>query len=94
MPFQIMEHKCNKCGCTKAEIIPTEYGTALMCTECMEVEKLDDVKSFSSVVCPYCHSKNTKKISTVAKVTNTVMFGIFGTKRHKQWHCNNCKSDF
>ena len=45
------------------------------------------------VECPYCHSKNTKKISTTAKVTNTVMFGIFGTKRHKQWHCNNCKSD-
>lgn len=44
--------------------------------------------------CPYCHSKNTKKISTASKVTNTVAFGLFGTKRFKQWHCNNCKSDF
>ncbi len=46
------------------------------------------------VECPYCHSTNTKKISTTSKVLNTVVFGIFGTKRHKQWHCNNCNSDF
>lgn len=44
--------------------------------------------------CPYCHSHNTKKITNTSKVINTALFGIFGTKRHKQWHCNNCKSDF
>ncbi len=46
------------------------------------------------VECPYCHSKNTKKISTTSKVVNTALFGIFGTKRHKQFHCNKCGSDF
>ena len=38
------------------------------------------------VYCPYCNSVNTSKISTTSKVMNTAMFGIFGTKRHKQWH--------
>ena len=46
------------------------------------------------VECPYCHSKDTQKISGTSKVVNTALFGIFGTKRHKQWHCNNCSSDF
>lgn len=46
------------------------------------------------VYCPYCNSVNTSKISTTAKVINTAMFGIFGSKRHKQWHCNQCNSDF
>ncbi len=46
------------------------------------------------VYCPYCNSVNTSRISTSAKAVNTVIFGIFGTKRHKQWHCNECNSDF
>lgn len=46
------------------------------------------------VECPYCHSTNTKKIPTTSKAVNTAIFGIFGTKRYKQWHCNHCKSDF
>ena len=46
------------------------------------------------VCCPYCNSANTSKISTTAKIVNTAVFGIFGTKRHKQWHCNSCNSDF
>lgn len=46
------------------------------------------------VECPYCHSTNTKKISTTSKAVNTAVFGILGTKRHKQWHCNECHSDF
>lgn len=46
------------------------------------------------VECPYCHSTNTKKISSMAKVTNVALFGIFGQKRKHQWHCNDCNSDF
>ena len=48
----------------------------------------------SEVECPYCHSMDTTKISTTSKVINTAVWGIFGTKRHKQWHCNKCSSDF
>lgn len=46
------------------------------------------------VTCPYCHSTNTTKITTTAKVVNTALWGILGTKRHKNYHCNNCNSDF
>lgn len=46
------------------------------------------------ITCPYCHSTNTKKISSMAKATNIALFGIFGNKRKYQWHCNNCNSDF
>lgn len=48
----------------------------------------------AEIICPYCKSNNTSKITATSKAVNTVVFGIFGTKRHKQWHCNNCKSDF
>lgn len=40
--------------------------------------------------CPTCQSQNIKKISASSKVVNTAVFGLFGTKRHKTFHCNNC----
>ena len=40
--------------------------------------------------CPTCSSTNLKKISATSKVVNTAVFGLFGTKRHKTFHCNNC----
>lgn len=40
--------------------------------------------------CPTCNSTNLKKVSTTSKVVNTAVFGLFGTKRHKTFHCNNC----
>lgn len=55
---------------------------------------LDNSSATPSVTCPYCKSSNTHKISATSKAVNTVLFGIFGTKRHKQWHCNKCGSDF
>lgn len=48
----------------------------------------------NKVYCPYCNSTNCKKISGVSKATSVAMFGIFSQKVKKQWHCNNCKSDF
>lgn len=47
-----------------------------------------------TVECPYCHSKDTTKISTTSKVINTAIWGPFGSKRFKEWHCNSCNSDF
>lgn len=46
------------------------------------------------VECPYCHSTNTRKISGISKATSVAFFGIFSQKVRKQWHCNNCDSDF
>ena len=47
------------------------------------------------VECPYCHSTNTKKISGISKAGSVALFGVFAAgKVSKQWHCNNCSSDF
>ena len=40
--------------------------------------------------CPTCSSDNVKRVSSTSKLLNTVAFGILGTKRHKQFHCNSC----
>ena len=47
-----------------------------------------------NIHCPYCHSTNTSKIGTVNRMVSTGMFGIASKKIGKQWHCNNCGSDF
>jgi len=44
--------------------------------------------------CPYCHSNNIHKISTVSRLLSTGFFGLGSGKIGKQWHCNNCGSDF
>ena len=44
---------------------------------------------------PYCHSKNTKKISGLSKVGSVALWGVFAVgKVSKQWHCNNCGSEW
>lgn len=70
-----------------------EYQNASIARGKAILEGKDKGNSFG-VSCPYCHATNITRISTTAKITNTALFGIFGTKRHKQWHCNHCKSDF
>lgn len=37
---------------------------------------------------------NTSKIGTVSRMTSTAMFELASKKMGKQWHCNNCRSDF
>lgn len=44
--------------------------------------------------CPTCGSTNIKLISTISKAANIAMFGLLGTKRHKMYHCNNCKYEW
>lgn len=47
------------------------------------------------VKCPYCNSINTKKITNTSKAVHTILFGIFSVSRNsKQWHCNNCGSEW
>lgn len=46
------------------------------------------------IICPYCKSANTKKISGTSRFMSTGVFGLASSKIGKQWHCNSCKSDF
>lgn len=64
--------------------------------ESYEREKaLEEYKYRNNAECPYCHSKNTKRISGFSKAGSVALFGVFAMgKVGKQWHCNQCKSDF
>lgn len=83
---------CPKCNvemvCVESKFVSTEQEVR------EEAKRKKLQRSATIVYCPYCNSVNTSKISTTSKVLNTALFGIFGTKRHKQWHCNQCNSDF
>lgn len=82
-----------------------DYGTAetnpiIRARESYKAEEAtkkatEDFQYRNNAECPYCHSKNTKKISGLSKAGSVAMFGVFAVgKVSKQWHCNNCKSDF
>lgn len=44
--------------------------------------------------CPTCGSVEIKMISGLSKVGSVAIWGIFSRKVHKQWHCNNCNSEW
>ena len=103
--FECKEYLCPHCG-KKMEYWGTEEideNTGKVVKEWSDkYRELDNpivtsgtsVKMNPVVTCPYCNSTNTKKISLTAKAVNTALFGILGTKRHKQWHCNKCGSEW
>lgn len=84
--------------CPECNVEMVSVGKKITSTEQEEKENIkwkNTLQQPSKLVhCPYCNSVNTSKITTTAKVINTAIFGLFGTKRHKQWHCNQCGSDF
>ena len=47
-----------------------------------------------TIICPYCKSDNTVKIDTISRMGSIFIAGAASGKIGKQWHCNNCKSDF
>ena len=51
-------------------------------------------KESNQVKCPFCKSTNVTKISTAGRIVSVSLFGLGSKKIGKQWHCNNCKSDF
>ena len=64
-----------------------EHGKAVL-------EGRDKSNKFG-IECPYCHANNVKKITNTSKAVHTAFFGIFSVSRNsKQWHCNQCNSDF
>lgn len=91
MSYEKIYHKCEECGCKEAEVIPTEYGTAVMCVNCMEVTKLNDIVSNSNQPkCPTCGSTNIQKISVISKTVGAVAFGLFSKTAKSQFKCLNC----
>lgn len=100
------EITCMKCGC-KTSIkkilidedtnrIISEFGECQNCGEGTYRNQYGTLQSSTNptVKCPYCGSKSTKKISTLSRMGSFATLGFAGKKVGKQWHCNNCKSDF
>lgn len=79
--------RCKHCG--KQVIVLEKHTTVDHRTKSVENQQVNSI-SESAPKCPTCGSTNIKKISSTAKVTNTVLFGIFGNKRKKQFHCESC----
>lgn len=44
--------------------------------------------------CPTCSSTDIKKISGLSKAGSVAMWGLLSRRVHKQWHCNNCGSEW
>lgn len=98
----IVDIKCPKCGNEKSyqKILfdfAAEFGECTSCGALTYQKTLNGTSQGSEIKaqCPYCNSTNTKKISGASKAATVAVFGLFGlSKASKQWHCNNCKSDF
>lgn len=58
------------------------------------IENENKRRTKRNIKCPYCSSYNTKKISTSSRVVSATMIGIASSKIGKQWHCNDCNSNF
>jgi hypothetical protein len=58
------------------------------------IQLQQDLASGKRVVCPYCKSTNTEKISTVSRAVSVSLVGAASGKIGKQWHCKNCGSNF
>ena len=56
--------------------------------------KLAKMDAKPKITCPYCKSTNASKIGVVGRSVSFGLFGFGSGKVGKQWHCNNCKSDF
>ena len=93
----------------RCEIITDEYaklkdGEELVCEYCGE--KADQIIKYRPLnppkpqaqyvpKCPICHSPNIHKITTGKKVARAAIWGIFALpKAGKEWHCDNCGSEF
>ena len=99
--MNIIKIKCPKCGNENSYQKTTEISEFGECTQCgwMTYNKWTGtpptpIKKLE-IRCPYCNSTDVKKISEMSKAASVAVFGIFAMgKVSKQWHCNNCKSDF
>ena len=105
----LVSETCPECGCGSAiKSIHTDTETGhilsehMRCASCKHLISEHQYEQISlgnpyspTVKCPYCGSTNTKKIGFGTKAAHTALFGVFAAgKVSKEWHCNNCKSDF
>lgn len=98
-----IEIECPKCKnhTSYRKILFNNAGEFGECTNCGGLTYTKVINGISqnpqntqSIRCPYCNSTNVKKISGLSKFSNIAIFGLLSNKINKQWHCNDCKSNF
>ncbi len=98
---ELSDKQCPCCKVKKQHIIKDNIKE--VCSVCGYVFNEEYVKQHEDLLpkqtpnqvhCPYCNSTNVNKISGTKKAVSIIGFGILSNKIGKQWHCNNCKSDF
>lgn len=81
----------------KSSEMITEYKTMEQKNkELKEAIKRENMRSQQQNIphCPICGSAKLSKISTLNRAVSVSLFGIFSKKIGKQWHCNQCGTDF
>lgn len=51
-------------------------------------------KEEPKIKCPTCGSTDVRKVSTSERTSDAILFGIFGNRRNKQFHCNYCNYEW
>ena len=54
----------------------------------------EELANGTRVICPYCKSADTKKLTALNRAVSVSLVGAASGKIGKQWHCNHCGSDF
>ncbi len=85
-------------GCDLVDIIREKKSIPNEFTPKYPLENREELygnQKVKNIECPYCHSKNVKKITMTSKAVHTALFGLFAVGRNsKNYHCDHCDSDF
>ena len=77
------------------ETVPKVYDSSRQEEYIDESDRIREANPKYLPRCPVCQSTNIRKISGISKAGSAALFGLFALgKVSKQWHCNNCKSEF
>ncbi len=77
-----------------AEKDPIEYHLKMSQFKNNVQQQTSNIKIDNTPKCPTCNSTNIKKISGLSKAGSVAMWGLLSRKVHKQWHCNQCGSEW
>lgn len=98
-------HICSECGSQSKWLWAGEYDdnncrirqygyNGEIIEEKKPVKPSKPIPQKPTITCPYCNSTNCKKLGAISRGVSFGLFGFGSGKIGKQWHCNDCKSDF